>query len=127
MKNLVVDLDDTISFTNEGDYLRSIPNYPLVDKLREYKLLNFTITINTSRNMRTFKGNVGKINVETLPNIINWLNHHEIPYDEIYVGKPWCGFEGFYIDDKSIRPSEFVKYSYEEIIEILNNEKKNKS
>jgi hypothetical protein len=76
--------------------------------------------------MRTFKGNVGKINVETLPNIINWLNHHEIPYDEIYVGKPWCGFEGFYIDDKSIRPSEFVNYSYEEIIEILNNEKKNK-
>jgi len=127
MKNLIVDLDDTISFTNEGDYLNSIPNYPLVEKLKEYKLLNFTITINTSRNMRTFKGNVGKINVETLPNIINWLNRHEIPYDEIYVGKPWCGFEGFYIDDKSIRPSEFVKYSYEEIIEILNNERKTKS
>ena len=75
--------------------------------------------------MRSFNGNIGKINVETLPNIINWLNKHGIPYDEIYVGKPWCGFEGFYVDDKSIRPSEFVKYSYEEIIEILNLEKKN--
>ncbi len=45
--------------------------------------------------MRTYEGNVGKINVNTLPIIIDWLERHNVPYDEIYVGKPWCGHDGF--------------------------------
>ena len=68
-------------------------------------------------------GNVGLINAHTLPIIIDWLDAHNVPYDEIYVAKPWCGFDGFYIDDKSIRPSEFTMYSHEEILEILQKEK----
>ncbi|HFM3427384.1 TPA: capsular biosynthesis protein, partial [Escherichia coli] len=40
---------------------------------------------------------------------------NNVPYDEIYVGKPWCGHEGFYVDDKAIRPNEFVNLSYNEI------------
>lgn len=68
--------------------------------------------------MRTYEGNVGKINVNTLPVLIEWLNKNNIPYDEIYMGKPWCGTEGFYVDDKAIRPDEFVKLSYEEIIDL---------
>jgi capsule biosynthesis phosphatase len=39
------------------------------------------------------------------------------------MAKPWCGFEGFYIDDKAIRPSEFISKSYEEIIDLLKDEK----
>lgn len=81
--------------------------------------MGFSIVINTARNMRTYEGNVGKINANTLPIIIEWLNKHEVPYDEIYTGKPWCGFEGFYVDDKAIRPAEFIKYSYEELLEII--------
>ena len=73
--------------------------------------------------MRTFNSNVGLINRNTMPIIINWLEKNNVPYDEIYVGKPWCGFEGFYVDDKSIRPSEFENFSYDEIITILNKEK----
>ncbi|MEO0038707.1 MAG: hypothetical protein RIQ59_1918, partial [Bacteroidota bacterium] len=66
--------------------------------------------------------NIGKINVNTLPVIIDWLDKNKIEYDEIFVGKPWCGFDGFYIDDKAIRPSEFLKYNYEEIKQLLENE-----
>ena len=73
--------------------------------------------------MRTYESNLGKINIYTLPNIIDWLRKHDVPFDEVYVGKPWCGFDGFYIDDKSIRPSEFLKYSYNEIQDILKQEK----
>ncbi|EGV6797379.1 capsular biosynthesis protein, partial [Salmonella enterica] len=29
----------------------------------------------------------------------------------------------FYVDDKAIRPSEFINYSYDEIVEILRKEK----
>ena len=123
MKKLIVDLDHTLSITTNGDYVNSKPISPMIETLVKYKELGFEIVINSSRNMRTYGNNVGKINVHTLPNIVEWLNKHEIPYDEVYIGKPWCGFEGFYIDDKSIRPSEFLNYSYDEIEELLRKEK----
>ena len=119
MKRLIVDLDDTISFTKNGDYTNSAPNLPLIKKLQEYKMKGFEIVIQSSRNMRTYESNIGKINIHTLPNIIKWLTKHEVPFDEVYIGKPWCGFEGFYIDDKAVRPSEFVELSYEQIISLL--------
>jgi capsule biosynthesis phosphatase len=123
MKRLIVDLDDTISITKNGEYLTSIPIISMIEKLKEYKLEGFEIVINSSRNMRTYNTNLGKINIYTLPNIIDWLKKYGVPFDEVYVGKPWCGFDGFYIDDKSIRPSEFLNNSYDEIIDILNKEK----
>lgn len=123
MKRLIVDLDDTISITIKGDYINSSPIPEIIAKLKEYKEEGFEIVINSSRNMRTYESNLGKINIYTLPNIIDWLRKHDVPFDEVYVGKPWCGFDGFYIDDKAIRPSEFLKYSYNEIQDILKQEK----
>ena len=73
----------------------------------------FEIVICSSRNMRTYEGQIGKINAHTLPVILDWLARHEIPSDEIHVGKPWCGTEGFYVDDKAIRPSEFLALSHD--------------
>ena len=123
MKRLIVDLDDTISITKNGEYLTSIPIIPMIEKLKEYKLEGFEIVINSSRNMRTYNTNLGKSNIYTLPNIIDWLRKYDVPFDEVYIGKPWCGFDGFYIDDKSIRPSEFLNHSYDEIVHILKKEK----
>ena len=119
MKRLIFDLDDTLCTTQNGDYANAQPIIEVVEKLREYHRQGFTIVINTSRNMRTYQGNIGAINKNTLPIIINWLAQHDIPYDELYVGKPWCGFEGFYVDDKAIRPDELVKLSYAEICQLL--------
>jgi capsule biosynthesis phosphatase len=123
MKRLIVDMDDTISFTQEGKYEVAKPNNDLILKLKSYQENGFEIVIFSSRNMRTYDKNIGKINIHTLPVIINWLNEFNVPYDEVYVGKPWCGFDGFYIDDKAIRPSEFLKYNYDEIIDLLSKEK----
>lgn len=124
MKKLIVDIDMTLTKgKGENGYEDAIVNRDLLEKIREYKALGFTIVLNTSRNMNSFNNNVGLINKNTLPVIIKWLEENEIPYDEIYVGKPWCGHEGFYIDDKAIRPSEFINMSYDEIIELLRKEK----
>jgi capsule biosynthesis phosphatase len=123
MKKIVIDLDDTISNTENGDYKNSQPLPGIANLLLDYQRRGFQIAISTSRNMRTFNGNIGKINAVTLPIIVGWLNRHDIPYDEIYVGKPWCGEGGFYVDDKAIRPSEFLNNSYEEIIRILDQKK----
>ena len=122
-KRLIVDLDNTISFTIKGDYVNSKPIKPTIDLLKKYHDDGWEIVINSSRNMRTYEGNIGKINIYTLPNIVNWLNKYEVPYDEIVVGKPWCGYDGFYIDDKAIRPSEFHNMNLDEIYTLLEKEK----
>ena len=124
MKKIVIDLDLTLT-KGKGQlgYEDAVVNYVVLDRLLNYKKNGFYIVINTSRNMNSFNGNIGKINKYTLPEIINWLDNNNIPYDEIYIGKPWCGFDGFYVDDKAIRPSEFISNSYEEILQILSNEK----
>ena len=124
MKRIIIDLDNTITIHNsEEDYSRKIPNAEVVSRLREYKEKGFNIAIHTSRNMKTYAGDVGKINVHTLPLVISWLDQHNVPYDEVYVGKPWCGSEGFYVDDRAVRPSEFAQLSMEELFLILEGEK----
>ncbi|CAH8242093.1 hypothetical protein VAE122_3240004 [Vibrio aestuarianus] len=95
----------------------------VIEQLRNYKQKGFEIVISTARNMRTYEGNVGKINIHTLPIIIEWLDKHQVPYDEILVGKPWCGHDGFYIDDRAVRPTEFASMSLEEIHQLLKKEK----
>jgi capsule biosynthesis phosphatase len=123
MKRLVFDLDNTLTIEGTGDYENVKPRLDIVEQLKSYKLQGFEIIISTARNMRTYECSVGKINANTLPVIIAWLQKHEIPYDEIHVAKPWCGNDGFYIDDKAIRPSEFAQLSYEEIQRLLAKEK----
>ncbi|PSU22365.1 HAD-IIIC family phosphatase [Photobacterium kishitanii] len=123
MKKLVIDLDGTLTTANTADYRLVAPNNDVINKLKEYQQQGFSITIFTARNMRTYEGNIGKINIHTLPIIVEWLEKHNVPYDEIIVGKPWCGHDGFYIDDRAIRPSEFASLSVEEINSLLNKEK----
>jgi len=123
MKKLIVDLDGTITLANTSDYKNVLPNTGVIQKLKEYRAKGFAIVISTARNMRTYNGNVGEINIHTLPIITDWLDKHDVPYDEILVGKPWCGFEGFYIDDRSVRPSEFLRMTYDEITLLLEKEK----
>ncbi|WP_425669171.1 capsular biosynthesis protein [Vibrio owensii] len=123
MKKLIVDLDGTLTQANTSDYKNVLPREDVIKQLVEYKKIGFNITISTARNMRTYEGNVGKINVHTLPIIVDWLEKHNVPYDEILVGKPWCGHEGFYIDDRAIRPSEFSTMTLDEINRMLEDEK----
>ena len=122
MKNLVIDLDGTLTIDSDVPYNDKEPRKDIIAQIQHYKSKGFSITVFTSRNMRTYKGNIGQINIHTLPTILEWLDKHNVPYDEVVVGKPWCGFEGFYVDDKAIRPSEFSLMTYEEIQEMLKQE-----
>ena len=106
MKRLVLDLDGTLTYDEPSvayEYKR--PQLDMISRVREYKKNGFTVIISTARNMNSFQNSVGLINANTLPIVIEWLKRHDVPFDEIYVGKPWCGHDGFYVDDKAIRPS----------------------
>ena len=123
MKRIVIDLDETISTKNEDEsYASARPKNDVISKLRYYKSQGYCICIFTSRNMRTYNDNIGLINVHTLPIITRWLDEHSVPYDEIVVGKPWCGEQGFYVDDRAIRPSEFASLSESELVKLLNDQ-----
>ena len=123
MKKLIVDLDGTLTLADNINYADVSPRSDVIAKLIEYKKNGFEIVISTARNMRTYEGNVGKINIHTLPVIISWLDKHNVPYDQIIVGKPWCGSEGFYIDDRAVRPSEFARLSFEQIKNLIAEDK----
>ena len=108
-KTLVVDIDNTLCKKDKiQKYSEAIPISKNCDALREADKLGAYIILFTSRNMRTFKGSIGLINKITAPIILNWLSENQIPYDEIYFGKPW-GNNLSYIDDKNLSIADFVK------------------
>lgn len=117
---LVVDIDGTlcpIKKANES-YAELVPFEDMVDKLRKCKAQGAKIVLYSSRNMNSYKGNIGLINKNTAPVLFDWLKKWDIPYDEIVFGKVWPGHKGFYIDDRSIRPDEFLKHTPDELNEI---------
>lgn len=120
MNSFIFDIDGTIcpiKLPNEK-YEDLIPYPEMVEKIRLLKKEGFRIVLFTARNMRTYDGDIEKILMYTKPIIENWLTKWNIPYDEIICGKPWPGKEGFYVDDRTIRPDELIKYNLEELKEI---------
>ncbi len=107
-RTLVVDIDKTICESPRGkDYSKCEPIEPVCKKLREENNKGTYIILYTSRNVRTFKGNIGLINKYTNPVLIEWLKNNDIPYDEIYFNKPWGFGDLNYIDDKFLSIEEF--------------------
>lgn len=119
---LVVDVDGTLCpiKDKEEKYEDLVPYVNIVDKLRYYKKQGARIVLNTSRNMNSYQGNLGLINARTAKIMLAWLEKWDIPYDEIVYGKPWPGHVGFYVDDRSVRPDEFLKHTPEELEAICN-------
>ncbi len=123
----VLDIDGTICPIKQKNetYEELVPYTEMLEKIRYYKANGAKIVLFTSRNMNSYQGNIGLINVHTAKVLLNWLDKWNIPYDEIIYGKPWPGHEGFYVDDRAVRPNEFLKYSPEELKKICDNSKPN--
>lgn len=116
----VFDIDGTICPIKKKTekYEDLIPYPQMVQKIREYKKAGARIILYTSRNMNSFDGNIGKINAHTAPVLLEWLRKWNIPYDEIVYGKVWPGHKGFYVDDRTVTPNDFLNCSTEELERI---------
>ena len=122
IKRIIVDIDDTLTINNSSsDYGLKKPRVDVIKKLKVYKKKGYEIILYSARNMKTFDGNLSKINKHTLPILIEWLDNHNVEFDGIIMGKPWCGEMGFYIDDNAIRPDEFLNMSEEDIHKLVGN------
>ncbi len=119
----IFDIDGTLCPIKGPDekYEDMVPFKDMVNRIREYKDQGARIILYTSRNMNTYKGNIGLINAKTARIVLDWLEKWDIPYDEIIYGKPWPGHNGFYVDDRTVRPDEFLNKSVDELKEICRN------
>lgn len=117
---LIFDVDGTLCpiKTKEEKYIDLIPDEQMVEKLKYYKENGAKIVLFSSRNMNSYNGNLGLINANTAVVMQEWLKKWNIPYDEILFGKPWPGHRGLYIDDRAVRPNEFLEHSFDELEEI---------
>ena len=121
----VFDIDGTLCpiKKKEEKYEDLVPYKNMVDKLRYYKENGAKIVLFTSRNMNSYNGNIGVINKKTAKILLEWLDKWDIPYDEIIYGKPWPGHKGFYVDDRTVRPDEFLSCTVGELDEICDRSK----
>lgn len=122
----VFDIDGTLCpiKKKEERYEDLVPYGDIVQKLKEYKKQGAKITLFTSRNMNSYGGNIGLINKNTAKVLLEWLDKWDIPYDEIIYGKPWPGHKGFYVDDRTVRPNEFLEKTPEELEHLCEEARK---
>lgn len=115
---VVIDLDGTL--VPEGaDLTVHSADREMLDRIWKFKDLGWDIALFSSRNMSRFRGNQGLLSLHTAPEISAWLTNEGIPCDELFLAKPWCGHQGFYVDDRAVRPREFLSLEAREIRELM--------
>lgn len=123
--SVVIDIDGTLCpiKSKEQSYGELVPYPEMMSKLNELKAQGVKIILYTSRNMNSYNGNLGLINKNTADIMLQWLKKWEVPYDEIYFGKPWPGHKGFYVDDRAVRPRELLELDFDELANICDRDK----
>jgi capsule biosynthesis phosphatase len=102
MATICIDLDGVVAcFKNDGQTYGDVEPIPgALAKLNSLKAHGHRIILYTARHMKTCQGNVGLVAARIGHTTLDWLHRHNIPYDEIYFGKPWADV---YIDDNAYR------------------------
>lgn len=109
---IVIDVDDVICKHLDRDYRNALPNFPLIEKMRELKTNGFYFLLFTGRGMLSLKGDKYAIDRERRPVLEEWLETYSVPCDYLLMGKP-LGL--FYVDDKALRPDEFLSLEVENL------------
>jgi capsule biosynthesis phosphatase len=110
------DLDNTIC-SSTNDYSASTLKSEFRDLIVSLKNQGHIIIIYTARRMGTHSGNVGKVVAEIGALTLQQLKDWDIPYDEIYFGKPAAEL---YVDDKAVNALDLT-HLQETINGILNH------
>lgn len=92
------DIDNTICDRrlDHMTYSEVNPFPEAVETIRWLKSEGHTIILHTARHMRTCGGNQGKVLAKQGKVLFDWLEKHQIPYDEVWWSKPYADL---YIDD----------------------------
>lgn len=110
---IVFDIDGTIceslspEMAAEGKWYADVKPLPgAVDEMKRLKQEGHYIILQTARHMKTCNANEGKVLVMGAKLLFDWLEKWEIPYDEVYFGKPHADL---FIDDKGRRHNNWAE------------------
>ena len=99
---VAIDIDGTIChLRRDGEsYADVLPLPGAAAKLQALKRAGHYLILLTARHMATCNGNVGQVVARQGKTLFQWLEKHNIPFDEIWFGKPHADI---YIDDNGYR------------------------
>lgn len=109
-KTFVIDLDDTINFTENRDFENSKPYPEVINKINKLYDEGWKIIIFTARggkSCKTLEEKEKKYRQVTE----DWLRKNGVRYNELMFGKPNADY---YVDDKNMSIEEFVNYKDKE-------------
>lgn len=117
-KRLCIDVDGVLAIP-KGDYCERKP-YPFVrDYLLKLRERGFTLVICTARYMSLFDGDQTLARERGWAELRDWLIRYEIPYDQIYLGKP---SSKLYLDDRAFTvQSELGECDWESLLHLLDD------
>lgn len=84
------DIDNTLCEPKiEGKTYADVKPLPgAIETLKWLKSEGHTVVLNTGRHMKTCENNTGKVLAKQGKVLLDWLDQHGIPYDELWWSKP---------------------------------------
>lgn len=102
---LVIDIDDTISFTYNRDFENSVPNKPVIDRINELYNEGWKIILFTARGGKSCT-TLEEKELKYRDVTERWLKKNNVNYHSLVFGKPNADY---YVDDKNLSIDEFVR------------------
>ena len=102
MNRIIYDVDNTLT-ANIPDCSyqdKPVSSFFLESGIQPRK--DFGVAYYTARNMKSFNEDLDKINDVTKPIMQEWLINNGFPNANLYLGKPYCGEKGVYVDDRAV-------------------------
>jgi capsule biosynthesis phosphatase len=99
---ICIDIDGVVCELrrSEQNYADVEPRPGAVEKMKALRQAGHYLILCTARHMATCNSNVGLVVARQGKTLLDWLARHEIPYDELWFGKPHADV---YIDDNAYR------------------------
>lgn len=105
---VIVDLDGTITVDEKAvPYAKKRENTKIISAINAATQKGLGIMVMTARGMRTYKGVISDVEEHVRPGVVSWLDDKDVNYEQLHVGKPWCGPRGYYVDDRNLHLEEF--------------------
>ena len=102
----VIDIDDTICYTQNRNFASSIPNEKVINKINELYDKGWKIVLYTARGAKSCKTLEERIHkYKDLTQ--NWLEKNNVKYSELVFGKMNADY---YVDDKNMSIEEFINF-----------------
>lgn len=105
-KRIIVDIDETLCFVINRDFVNAIPNQKVIDKVNEYFDNGYEVIISTARGQKSCKTPQEMVD-KYFKITSDWLNKAGVKYHKLEIG--YKQNADLYVDDKAITPDEFVK------------------